>query len=142
MSRYELRMLLSSWGLLVDLGLSVHLAGAKPSGGIDVAPRVWLVVDPSADVWEGDLPHLLTGLRRVAPKFRAGFSAQDRELVFVLDHLWYPLTDSQDGAIELAVAGWAVEELDLPDEPAAVTFDRAENRYVIEFDEQMWKTES
>lgn len=142
MSRYELRILLSSWGLIVDLALSVRVTDATPSGGISVAPRVWLVIAPSANAWEGDLPHLLTGLRRVAPRFRAGLPVNGGELVFVLDHLWYPLTDSQHDAIELAVAGWAAEELHLPDEPATVSFDRTTNRYVIEFNQDMWKVES
>jgi hypothetical protein len=61
------------------------------------------------------------------------------ELVFVLHRLWYPLTDFQEGAIELAVAGWAVEELKIAEDPATVEYDRAANRYVINFDEDMWE---
>jgi hypothetical protein len=123
---------------MVDLGLSAHVADGKPPGGISVAPRAWLVIGPSANVWQVDLPHLLTGLRRIVPRLREVFGGAGGEFVFVLEHLWYPLTDSQSDAIELAVAGWAVEEMGIPDEPATVSFDRFANRYVIEFNEDMW----
>jgi hypothetical protein len=66
-------------------------------------------------------------------------AAEAGELVFVLDHLWFPLTDSQDNGVELAVVGWAAEALGIIDEPATVSFDRQENRYVIEFNEDIWQ---
>ncbi|MCO7240640.1 hypothetical protein [Aeromicrobium sp. CnD17-E] len=141
MSRYELRLLQWSWGLMVDLEMSVHVADAKPAHAIPVAPHVWLVVNVASG-WEGDLPQLLEGLRRVVPRFRAAVAADGGELVFVLHHLWYPLTDVQEGAIELAVAGWAVEELEPAEDPATVEYDRAAHRYVINFDEGMWEAES
>lgn len=53
MSRYELRRLLWSWGLMVDVGLSVLLVDGKPPDGIAVASRVRLVVAPSVKAWEG-----------------------------------------------------------------------------------------
>ncbi len=142
MSRYALRILLWSWGLRVDLGLSVHLVGRSPSGAIPVAPRVWLVVTPAAQASQDDISDLIRGLRRVIAGFRAAYKNDADDLVFELEHLWYPLTDFQQDAIELAVAGWAAEELNLAGEPAEVSFDRAANKYVIDFNEELWKTGS
>lgn len=126
---------------MVDLALSTRATDGKPVGGIFVSSKVWLVIAPSADVWQGDLPHLIRGLRRVAPRFMAALADDGRDLVFVLDHFWYPLTDSQDDAIELAVAGWAAAELDISDEPATVSFDHSANRYAIEHNEAIWDAE-
>jgi hypothetical protein len=123
---------------MVDLEMSVHVADVKPPRAIPVAPQVWLVV-AVASGWEDDLPPLLKGLRRVMPRFRTSAMVDGGELVFVLHRLWYPLTDFQEGAIELAVAGWAVEELKIAEDPATVEYDRAANRYVINFDEDMWE---
>jgi hypothetical protein len=138
-SRYELRVLLWSWGLLVDLDLSVHTADTEPSGGIRVAWKVWLVVASAGNVWDDEMPRLVSGLRRVSQRVRAAKADPDQELVFVLNHLWYPSTDFQEDALELAVAGWAVQELGVLGDPAAISFDRANNRYVIEFDKELWE---
>lgn len=138
MSRYELRLLLWSWGLIVDIGLTARSSVKEPLGGIPIRQGAWLKIDPSLDFWDGDLPPLIKGLRRVAPRFSSVLSAGGDSVVFVLDHLWYPSTDYQEDAMELAVAGWAVESLGLPDEPAKVLFDRAKNRYLIEFNESVW----
>lgn len=137
MSRYELRILLSSWGLMVDLDLSVRVADREPQDAISVAPSVWLRTS-SAEVWSGDLRQVVAGLRRVAPIFQARLTPGGGELVFTLNHLWYPLTEFQEGAIEIAVAGWAVEKLDISVEPAIVTFDKPANRYIVKFDESLW----
>lgn len=139
MSRYELRVLLWSWGLMVDIGLDARAMAGHPSDGVPVSPGAWLAVQPSVTLWEGDLPPLLTGLRRVAPRFCSALREEEGDIVFVLDHLWYPLTDSQDDALELAVAAWAAEFLGMDEEPAQVSFDRATNRYLIQFNEQLWR---
>lgn len=139
MSRYDLRVLQWSWGLRVDLGLSYRTAASVPSAAHLVGSRAWLVIDAVVDVRPGDVQQLLTGLRRVAPRFRTGSASDGDELIFVVDHLWYPLTDFQEDAIELAVAGWAAEVLAIQGDVAAVSFDRPSNRYVIEFDEGMWQ---
>lgn len=142
MSRFELRVLRWSWGLRVDVGLAAHLSADIPPDGIPVGPRLWLVIAPSAEVSTEDVQHLVQGLRRVAPRFKTSLAADGADLVFLLDHLWYPETDFQSGALELAVAGWAASELDLEQEPAAVSFDRAANRYVIAHNEDIWGTGS
>lgn len=139
MSRYELTVLLASWGLRVDLELSVRVSGEIPHDGISVSPNVWLVIPDRATVWKSDVPHVLRGLRRVAGRVQAELGAEETVIVFELEHLWYPLTDSQDDAIELAVAGWAAEELRIQDEPATVAFDREANRYLIEFNRDAWQ---
>lgn len=141
MSRYELRVLLWSWGLMVDLGLAAHVSRAAPQLAIPVAPRVWLVVVKSKGVGDPELTHLLNGLRRVAPRVAADLAANSEHLVFVLDHLWFPFTDSQDDALELAVVGWAVEELGIETEPAEVSFDRSANCYKIKYNEEIWRVE-
>ncbi|MBA4608958.1 hypothetical protein H1W00_10770 [Aeromicrobium sp. Marseille-Q0843] len=125
---------------MVDLDLSVHPADRKPTVGIPVATSAWLVISESVNLTASELPHVLSALRRVAPRLQERYAADSGELIFTLDHLWYPLTDSQDDAIELAVAGWAVEQLGIDADPARVTFDRAANAYVITFDKDMWKS--
>ena len=139
MSRYELRVLLASWGLVVDVEMTVHVADIEPPGAVAVRQGVWLVVAPSADVWEIEMIHLVRGVHRVAPRFAASLTQGREILVFVVNHLWFPLTDSQDDAIELAVAGWAAEELGILSPPASVSFNRTENRYDISFDETLWQ---
>ena len=135
MSRYELRILQGSWGLWVNLDLSVHDADLSPVGAVQVAPRTWLLT--TGWVHELDLQDVIDGVQRVAPRFHERLEP-GRELVFVLEGLEYPPTDWQEGATELAVLGWAAEKLELPDDPATVSFDRAANRYVIELDETLW----
>jgi hypothetical protein len=138
MSRFELRILLHSWGLLVDVDLTVHVADEKPSNGMSITEGTYLVVAPSAEMWEGDLPEVLNGLRRVEQTFRTALSLNGRALVFVLGHLWYPLTDSQCGAVELAVTCWAAERLEISEAPAKISFDDHMNSYRIEFDDEIW----
>ena len=141
MSRYELRVLLSSWGLVVDLGLRASVAPVEPGFSIPVAPRVWLIVQPSARAGELEMPYLLSGLRRIAPRMSVELCVGEKHLVFVLDHLWFPPTDYQDDALELAVVGWAADELGIDVEPAEVLFDRSDNRYKIRYNEEVWNAE-
>lgn len=141
MSLYQLRVLLGSWGLMVDLGLEARVDSAKPQAAIPIAPRVWLEVASSVQVGDLEMPHLLSGLRRIYRRIAVERSVGGEHLVFVLNHLWFPLTDCQDDAVELAVVGWAAEELGFDAEPASVSFDRASNRYLIQYNEASWEAE-
>jgi len=139
MSRFEFRVLLWSWGLMVDVDLSLQATEAKPRHALGVAEGVWLVVSEGVIVWDAAEEYLMRGLRRVAPRLRASLAADCGELVFRLDHLWVQPTDFQDDAVEAAVVGWASEQLGILDEPMTISFDRPGNRYIIEYNEEMWE---
>ena len=126
---------------MVDLGLEARAVATAPPLGVPIAARVWLIVDESVQVGDIEMPHLISGLRRIAERMSAALCACDEDLVFVLDHLWFPLTDYQDDALELAVVGWAADRLRVEIEPAEITFDRCRNTYEIQYNEEIWDVE-
>lgn len=67
---------------MVDLGLTARVVKMPPSDGIGIMPGAWLEVHPSVRLWDGDVPSLMRGLRRVAPKFRSVLAGGGEVVLF------------------------------------------------------------
>ncbi len=141
MSVYRLRVLQSSWGLWVDLGLSSCFVDGDPGDGRPVAERVWMTVAPEVFLWEEGANSIADGIRRIARQLMAKAPSSQSALVIRVESLEFPWVDFQDDALEAAVVGWAAELLGIEDDPAVFSFDKAHNRYVIEYDDEVWSQE-
>lgn len=138
MSRFELRVVLWSWGLAIDLGLSAERTSHRPKVGLEVAENIWLATAPGVVIWESALEYLARGICRVASRMDQHVSGPGSVLVFTVDYLWADAVNSQDDAIEAAVVGWAAEQLGLSEEPVSISFDYAKNCYVMDYNDEVW----
>ena len=126
--RFELRILLWSWGLHIDLIARAVVGDNRDA--VRIGSRS--AVRPVAPIDQSDLDWLLRGFSRVAHQIDQAIAAGSEMVIEVLG-LDYPLTDYQDDAIALTAAVWAAEEFGFDAPEVDVQFDQGRNRYVIDY---------
>jgi hypothetical protein len=128
---FRLRLLKASWGIAIDLSARRLLVDTPPSGLRGrLADRLWLDVTATG-LTATEVEQILRGLDAVAEQLET--AAFGHHSIIEIRDVTYPATDYQAEGLAAAIIGWVSEDLDCPQPPIDVQFDRTANRYRITF---------
>jgi hypothetical protein len=131
-STFDYRLLKASWGIRIKLTAGVRPHAEDGSDAVPVGDGVWLVRDAgSAPLSDPEVRALAKGLGLVAGEVSA--ASGGGQIDVVLETVSYQELDYQVEGLTAAMAGWAVERFGLPPRRFTVTFDRAANQYVYDW---------
>jgi len=132
---YEYRLILSSWGIFIDITAEAISAEDYEEPKDLVAPGLFLSIrDENLNTI--DKGHLRLGLNLVAQQIAE--KTKDQVVICVNDVLFYPCDDQADGLI-CAVMGWAAQYYGFKTPKVPVTFNKTKNRYDFSFSETVEK---
>lgn len=127
---FRLRLLKASWGIWIDLSARRLLVDTPPSGLPGLANRLWLDVSATR-LTATDVEQILRGLDALAEQLET--AAFGHHSIIEIRDVTYPETDYKAEGLAAAIIGWASEDLECPQPPINVQFDRTANRYRITF---------
>jgi hypothetical protein len=123
-----LRILMSTWGIAIDLQARALFVKESPTGLLSVSPRVWLDVS-RIQLPEEDVDQLVRGLRVMASAIEN--RTHGKCVIIEVGQVAYTPTDYQPEGMALAMIGWVSEEFDLDSPVTDIYFDRDANKYVF-----------
>lgn len=137
---YKYAVLRSSWGIIVWIDCQILPLAALPETEqeqlISIQPRLWLdsVLGYKNTHWSemksSEIKFLSKGLQLIYSELMPKLGSQ--ETVVKVTHLDFPPTDFQDEGLAYAIAGWFIENYDLP---VTLPPPRFDGRYVFPFEE-------
>ena len=132
-TKYQYRVILSSWGCAVDIQGALSPAGTSTHIGQKVAENLSLAVLPKG-LEDEELQFLRLGASLAGAHIKEPFSV-DADMVLVIQEVEYNECDFQVEALACAVIGLLEEMLGEPLLDIPVSFDASRNRYEFEFPE-------
>lgn len=129
----HVRILMSSWGLAVDLAATLGVRDVThgwPAEIVPVSDHVGLDLSATSVV-AAEAEALISGLRMMCDQFPAAGGPQICVVEVVSVRM--PETDGQPEALTIAAAVWAADILKVDRPPFEATYDHDRNRYKVTF---------
>ncbi len=138
MVKFPFRILLTSWGISIDLDITLAALKCPPLDAERIEDGVFLVLPEPLPLPIEDVDFIRSGVRRMASAARdyAGVSAGS-SAVIEISNLDYVPTDYQAEGLEAAVVASLSELIGIDPPEVRVTFDSAANRYQFSYEEEL-----
>jgi hypothetical protein len=133
LTSYKFRVILSSWGIAIDIDADIERVAEAPVEAIMIADRFFLRLGEEVRLPAADLEAFVAGLSRIAP---AVSDTLDEGAIAVVElhevHIAH--ADFQTEGMEAAAIAWACDSLKIEMPRIKTSFDAGENAYMFEYE--------
>lgn len=137
MHEYEYYVCKSSWGVYVRIiaeYIEYDLNSTKTV--TKISDNLWVKFAEKSlfegeKFWEGDLPHIVEGLKLVENRIRE--SSKYIHTLIIIHSIQIAPCDFQEEGLTAAIIGWSSEAFGFVKPTFDVEFDNIENRYIFKF---------
>jgi hypothetical protein len=129
---FTYKFIKSSWGIYISIKADWSYLSAYGRPSVKISEKLFFAAEAPYLI-EVQLKYLHLGLSLLADEFDEKFKHREPVVVILKAVDFNPL-DYQDEGLAAALMCWMSEEFEIPIAPLEIKFDRANNRYLFNFE--------
>jgi hypothetical protein len=134
MSKFEYRLIKSSWGIAIDIEASYVCLKTPPTFGERISNNIWLTSNiKPLSLSESQFQWILKGLKLISEKITHKIDVKEHVLITISNIELNP-SDYQIDGLALAIIGWTCQEFNISSPKLDIEFDKMNNKYSIDWD--------
>jgi hypothetical protein len=131
MSRYEYRVLKSTWGIAIDIEATYKILKTEPEIGQKISSRISLNLQVNDYVLlDEEKDWIIKGLKVVCEEIYSRINNSEYVLIIIHKIDYYPCDYQIDG-LASAIIAWASQEFNFISPKIDIEFDKKANKYLF-----------